>query len=192
MVENPVKQAVNVEGANGTLPRLAESIKEWFPELEGRSLAVTEIEVTKENIPTLPICLVGLVGEKGNPVKGSRRTEPEDTVVVQFWMHPERYKAANGETPFWGYYDYEQLRNRLLTGLLDWKSPWGEFLYYDTLDIEADALAVVISFHFKHKFVFCPPARAADAKISIGFSICYTPANFCPEDQTTEESDPCQ
>lgn len=141
---------------NGTLPALAEKLKEWFPDLKGRALPVVEIEITKENIPTLPVCWVALLREEGGGSNSSSKIEPEEHILVEFWFEPARYKDRNGgETPFWSYYDYDGLRTYLLTKLRDWRTPWRSKLRYLAMDIEATQLAVIISFQFKHAFTLC-------------------------------------
>src|SRR5262245_8839046 len=107
------------------LPALAEAVAQWFPELGGRALAVSEVTITKENVPTLPLAMVGYAHGiiTGNPPQRSSKTEYnfQDWFVIEFWLEPARYKKANGsETPFWSYYPYEAIRDTLLTNLSRW------------------------------------------------------------------------
>jgi hypothetical protein len=135
---------------------LARAVTEWFPELNGRALPVSEALITKENVPTLPLAMIGLEREVGNHSANSDTIKPQELFIVQFWFQPERYKTANGgETPFWAFYDYEWIRDRFLSNLILWKSPLGEKVKYRGLDIESSALAIVITFSLSHTFSFC-------------------------------------
>lgn len=140
------------------LPALAESITQWFPELGGRALAVSEATITKENVPTLPLCMIAFVRSVSDqPVNVQRSTiTMSDTFVVEFWMKPERYKRANGtESPFWSYYDYEAIRNTLLSNMVEWVGPHRERCVFRSLTIEADPLAVVLTFQFLATYQWC-------------------------------------
>jgi hypothetical protein len=133
------------------LPALAAAIAEWFPELNGRAMAVSESAVTKENVPTLPLVVVAFNRSLGDQNLNSRQSqfEIEDYFVVEFWLKPERYQRANGtESPFWGYYNYEAIRDKLLTHMATWEAPRNARIAYRTMNMEADPLAVTITFGF--------------------------------------------
>jgi hypothetical protein len=136
---------------------MAKAIVSWFPELEGRALPVSEESVTKENIPTLPVCTVALFRETGNNTVASQDLKPEEEFFVSFWFKPVRYQRADGsDTPFWAYYDYDTLRDRFVSHLQDWVSPRGEKIQYMELTVQSDHLAVIVTFRLRHKFNFCP------------------------------------
>jgi hypothetical protein len=104
------------------LPQLADAIAEWFPELGGRALAVSEVTITKQNVPTLPLAMVAFARGTGDQSTTSHQPifNMEDAFVVEFWLEPARYKnRSGGETPFWSYYDYEAIRDTLLQNLAD-------------------------------------------------------------------------
>lgn len=139
------------------LPALAAQISIWFPELEGRAIAVSEESVTKENMPTLPVCTVALLRETGNDNVATDDIQPEEEFFVSFWFKPVRYTRADGsDTPFWAYYDYETLRDRFLTQLKNWRSPRNEPIKYMELTVQSDHFAVIVTFRLRHKFIFCP------------------------------------
>src|SRR5262245_60340890 len=99
------------------LPSLAKDIATWFPELEGRSIAVSDAKISRQNMPTLPLVMVSfaheLVGATATAsVNLSQRGEFEviDEFVVEFWLKPSRIVKDNSvETPFWSFYDYEAI-----------------------------------------------------------------------------------
>lgn len=143
------------------LPTLAKNVAKWFPELEGRALAVSESDITKDNIPTLPLCMVALVSEKSESNWQTRR-DPEITedFLIEFWFEPERYKNSEGGiTPFWAYYNYERIRDTLIEESLRWETPKGGRIEYQSMTIEAEDFAVVLSFRFDHEFKWCPPVK---------------------------------
>lgn len=186
-----------------TLPAVATAIRGWFPELKGRAFAVSDSQITKENLPTLPLCQVALLRETGNHSVRSKSMEPDDSFVIEFWFTPERIKdSKDRETPFWAFYDYTKLRNKLMGHLMDWVSPEQAKVQYDYLDIEATSFAVVITFYMRHQFTWCEPEIVEDAcdpqlpqdgqPARITYAL-HPPASvFCgPAVPETEEENPC-
>lgn len=146
--------------ALSTIPALAEAIKTWFPELDGRVLPVSEAEVTVENMPTLPLVMIALqkltfggsMGRSNNPLKMN------EDILIQFWLKPERYRLANGaQSPFWSYYDYDAILDKLVIGIEAWTSPRNIRLSLEALDIETDEFAVVITVRVTHATLWCRP-----------------------------------
>jgi hypothetical protein len=178
------------------LPALAEAIAEWFPELGGRSLAVSEVTVNKENIPTLPLAMVAYVRGTGEQSTSSNQSifNMEDAFVVEFWLEPARYKRANGsETPFWSYYDYETIRDTLLENMARWDAPHGERPAYRGLNIEADQLAVTLTFAFVAAMRWCasPASKKPESIVSgVKFNLC-TDQSVCVPDCFEEPEDEC-
>ena len=184
--------------SKATLPALARAIAEWFPELGGRSIPVSEARITRDNIPTLPLVMVSLFRELGYHTVATRRLEPEEQVVVEFWFKPLRYVDPNNgaETPFWAFYDYDTVRDRLVAELKHWHTPRGERLEYFSLDIDSDQFATVLTFQLRHKFVFCDPVYPL-SMTDEGFIIKDSTIEVCwkmPADDCDpcEEPDPCQ
>jgi hypothetical protein len=173
------------------LPALAEAISEWFPELGGRSFAVSDATISKENVPTLPLVMTAFTRSRADPPAKSNydQFEIEDAFIVEFWLEPARYKRANGtETPFWSYYNYENVRDTLLANLIRWESPGGERVAYRTMMIEADALAVTITFGFVATFRWCS-AIPVDQGQPFTLKVGLKPDTSCC---IPEEPDPCQ
>lgn len=181
------------------LPALAEQIALWFPELKGRALAVSEVEITKDNVPTLPLAMVAFIRSTADPPSNSSHEvfEVVDTFIVDFWLEPERYKKANGsETPFWSYYDYEAIRDTLLGNMVRWDAPGGERIAFRGLTIEAEPLAVTLTFTFAATFRWCPPKpKDFGDPFTIGFRLC-TPSECCVpecfEEKEDELCNPCR
>lgn len=189
------------------LPDLAAAIAKEFPELKGRSLAVAECDIsaTRENLPTLPLCMIGLIREQGNGSVQTRTYNPDEQFLVQFWFKPERYKLANGaDSPFWSFYDYDTLRDRFVTFLESYVSPRSRRVRYVTLEIDVDPYAIVISLTCAHQFEFCPldeqypectPEEMKDGRPidSLTFSIEPLAVPYCgPLVPEPEEVDPCK
>lgn len=182
----------DVTPPEGLLPALARSIGQAFPELKGRSIAVSEIDpFLKTNMPTLPIAIVALIRELGNQSsKGGGRITLEDDVLIQFAFKPVKYKSQSGnDSPFYAYYDYETIRDRVLAVTHYWRSPRNVGLQYRGLDVESDEFATWIALRFSTSEVWCPPPQDAPpaanvvARLIAPKSVCYEP---CPE-----EPDPC-
>lgn len=145
-----------------TIPALVEAIKTWFPEMEGRVVAVSEAEVTPENMPALPLAMVALQKITGTQnARSNARPMLTEDILVQFWLKPERERLAKGSlAPFWTYYDYDAILDRLLLGTTIWVGPRGTGLGFNSMDIEADEFAVTITFRLTHETRWCPPDEA--------------------------------
>lgn len=163
------------------LPALADKIGEWFPQLGGRSFAVSDASITKENVPTLPLVMVALlkgVGDQGTKGRNNR-FEMTDQFIVEFWLEPARIKRTNGtETPFWSYYSYEKIRNTLLSNILRWVPPGCEVISYRSLTVHADSLAVTLTFGFLATSQWGPdPVPEDDGyPFKIDFCLCAPPS----------------
>lgn len=159
-----------------TLQELASSVAEWFPELNGRALAVSEAEVTKENVPTLPLAMVSLGALKAEHAEKTARLEIEERIFVQFWLKPERYPLADGgQSPFWAFYNYETIQDRLFAKIIDWRSKRQGRLRYVAMDIEADQYAVLLTFAFDHCFIWCEPEGDAEEPTAPVFGVTISP-----------------
>ena len=107
---------------------LAALVAEAFPELGGRSIAVSEVDPfnNKTSVPTLPIAFSALVGEQAVQPENGGRTKLSSDVLLQFVFKPVKYTREDGAaTPFFAFYDYEAIRDRLLTALNGWRTPAG-------------------------------------------------------------------
>lgn len=139
------------------LPDLAAKIAVWFPELNGRSLAVSEIAITRENMPTLPICILGIVrGDLTHVWQNSNgQLKIADDFVAEFMLETVRHKRLNGsETPFWAFYDYEALRNKFFKHLVRYEGPSGERIEAISMEVESDQYATTISFRLKSHIIW--------------------------------------
>jgi len=172
------------------LPAFAEQVALWFPELGGRAFAVSDAEITKENVPTLPLVMVAFIRSLAAPPSRSSYDQFEiaDEFVVEFWLEPSRYKRANGtETPFWSYYPYEAIRDTLLENTIRWETPGGERIAYRGMAIEADSLSVTLTFSFTATFRWCAPPKDFGDPFKVYQNICIDTTVCIPE-----EVDPCR
>jgi hypothetical protein len=180
------------------LPALAEQIALWFPELSGRALPVSEVTITKENVPTLPLVMVAFTNSMAEPPSRTQATvfDMVDTFIVEFWLQPERYKKANGaETPFWSFYPYEDIRDTLLANIAHWESPNGERISFRRLQLGADPFAVTLTFTFVAMFRWCAPIPSHGEPFTLNYSLC-TPSPYDPGcdpcEPICEPVDPCE
>ncbi|TAI61582.1 hypothetical protein CWO89_34330 [Bradyrhizobium sp. Leo170] len=177
------------------LPAVANAISEWFPMLRGRSIAVADATITRENVPTLPLVAVVFISSTGNQLLRtySERFEIVDAFAVQFWMKPERYTDSNGnETPFWSYYPYEYIRDKLLSNLVRWPAANGrpEHIAYRGMNVQADAMAVTLTFHFAATFTWCADVNETGEPFTIDWRLC-TPKACVVDECVEEEVDEC-
>ncbi|MEY9235400.1 hypothetical protein ABIF78_007723 [Bradyrhizobium japonicum] len=177
------------------LPALADALKEWFPDVGPRASAVSEISISKENIPTLPLILVAFIKSESEQARESYSEEfrMTDTFTVELWMPPNRIKRPdNSETPFWSYYPYEEIRDIMISNTTRWIGPGGKRASFRSLTIEADQFAVVMSFIFTTTFRWCASYNESGDPFSIGFNLCTPKACIPDPDCFGEEAlDPC-
>jgi hypothetical protein len=188
-----VDQRVKTPIETRFLPRLAEAVGEWVPEVKGRSFAVADSAITKENVPRLPLCMLAFDRSTADPPIYNQASEFEivDLFRIEFWMPPIRItKMDDSVTPFWTYYDYEDLRDTLLTNIVQWNNETCELIAYRGMTIVADALAVTLTFSFT-------ATQNWKAKVNhfgevmprISINICTPKA--CVVDDECEEVNPC-
>lgn len=180
----------------------ARLIGESFPQLGGRSIAVSEVDAfkAKTNLPSLPIAYSALLAETSDQAaNGSGVFNIKQTILLQFMFEPERYKTAEGgESPFFAFYDYEAIRNQLLSATVKWRTPRGASLAYRSLDVESDEMAVYITFKFETTERYqwgddCYNPKIAEAPRPITFTVsanmCYALSNCSDAEEVVK--DPC-
>src|SRR4029079_15850850 len=99
----------------------------------------------------LPLAVTAFVRSVGEQSQQTRPSQYEivDHFIVEFWLPSETYQRAHGsEAPFWRYYNYEAIRDKLLTHMATWEAPRSARIAYRALDTEADPLAVTLTFGF--------------------------------------------
>lgn len=134
---------------------IAEKISEWFPELGGRSVAVMDAEITKNNVPTLPICMVSPIRESAILNGNGATVQIVPEIIIEFWMTPQKLKRDDGtESAYWASYDYEDLRNRLVYHLGSGEIE-GVITNYLGLTFETTSLAQILAFRFSFRQGFC-------------------------------------
>lgn len=152
------------DAPSALIPALAAACAKWFPEMDGRFIAVSEIEPfdNASDVPTLPIGFVALVSETGTQGNTGGLINISDDVMVHFAFTPVKYKNAEGlDTPFFAYYDYEPIRDKLLSYTQAWRSPRNMGLQYRGMAVEATPLAVYITFRFTVAGKWCQPDEFA-------------------------------
>ena len=148
--------------------QIAARVSELFPELNGRSIAVSEIEPFKDKreVPTLPIAVVALVNGTGvQDDHGGGRVTMTDSFVIEFIVHSERYKTDGKVLPFYSFYNYEKVRNRLLSGLRSWTNDCNIGVSYKGIGVESDQFAVYITITVSMTFDWCDPEPQYPAMI---------------------------
>lgn len=161
--------------------QVAERLKDWLPELEGRSIAVSEIEPIKspEELPALPLAAVAMVGQT---YEGPEPSQITTRFAIEIMLKPVRYKDKDGcDTPFWAYYDSDSIRDRIFVGMQ-------EFAGTNPVSMEVDAtrLAVFLSFEFDRQSKWdgdCPQFDECGKEINplpAGASISFRTLPFDP------------
>lgn len=185
-----------------TLPALAAAIAEWFPEFNGRALAVSEIdEITKQNLPTLPLAVVALIRETSkHAYQSNGRIEMIEEFIIEMNFDPNKYQLEDGsESPFWSYYNYDYWRDKLLYHIVTerWETPRNGLIEYVEMTQETDPFSVSLVFKFKHHYRYCPPEEepecgAIETPLRLTSKISAFMPSQCEESEHCEkEADPC-
>lgn len=172
------------------IPALAKAVADAFPELGGRCLPVTEVQQfnADSNVPTLPIAIVALGGERGSGGNNSVINIGSE-VIIEFILKPTKYQKGNKDTPFFAYYDYEPTRNGLLALMQSWRSPGCGGAAYQSMNIESDEFAVYLSFTFVVTEQWSGPEQSPDGTVVI---VATLPLPIIlPCEPVEEPADPC-
>jgi hypothetical protein len=156
-----------------TVESLAEAVAEWFPELNGRSIAVSEVAPFREaaHVPTLPVCATAMLNGAGVQAKTGGKLELSDTLVTLFAFEPVKYKnAEQQDTPFYAFYDYEPIRDTMIEKLRSWRTPRNGQLRYLSIDVDANEFAVYIAITLGLYEEWCPP-KVKGQSFTIGTSL---------------------
>lgn len=162
-----------------TLPEFGKLIvSPAFPELEGRAIPVTGVDDDKGGTDATkkPFVLIGLrKGDTSGPAEIGRNStiNLRDDFIVEFNLEKTRYKnGKGGETPFFSYYDYESVRDRLFNAMADFSGEHGITFEFVELDISTEGDTVYIEFRFRQNYEWCDKVRESDTVIEAGsFSI---------------------
>lgn len=137
----------------------AEYLNPYFPELGGRILPVSEAEVTKTNVPTMPLCMLALtVAPFDHNPKGNGDIDITEDFIVEFWFATNKIKRTDqSESPFWAFYNYVPLRDKFIACTRRYKSPDDYKIKIVSMDISSSDLAVMVTFRCQHEFCWCEP-----------------------------------
>jgi len=165
------------------LENMASEINRLFPEMEGRCLAVSEVEITKENMPTLPLVMVALVREtsENSGVNTNTQIIINEEFCVDFILKPIKLKRMDGsDSPYWAYYSYTSIRDRLLSNVLS-KTFDNRTIKYRHMNVESDNFSVTLSFRLIASHRWCPDPEydPSDGKPAIVLGRVIPPAIDC-------------
>jgi hypothetical protein len=157
---------------NQTLPGLAAALRVWFPMLEGRAIEVADVEEvwSKEQLPKLPVCIVGLVSLSAEaPNHTNAPIDITEHIDVVFHLTPSKIRSIerSTETPFWSYYNYPGLMNRLIAHLQNYKSEIGGRVVFKSLTQTCDAYCVTLSMRVEHNYLWCLDAAEPELQAEI-------------------------
>lgn len=139
-----------------TLPALAAAMREELADITVRIIPVSDMQIDKDNLPSLPICFLAMT--KTVPAKDRntpRKPALEEHFVIEFWFPPERYNSDGKELPIWAFYDYDTLQERVLTVTSNWISPRNSQVIWKSTTVDANQYAVATTFSFTHSFFHC-------------------------------------
>ncbi len=173
---------------------IAHLIRKSFPELEERAFAISEVQLTKENMPNLPLACVVLNGIKAVNQSNDVNTpvDIEEMLCAEFWTRSKNYaKADGGVSPFYAFQDYRQIMDRLFNALTGYFTPQRKPVRFISMDLMADEYCHTISFKFSVIWRWCAEEDDTCNPIKVKFKISpqelvqapggslYQPPNSC-------------
>lgn len=200
------------------LKQLEADVREWFPFLGGRALAVSEMDpFTDSNKPTLPLALIGSVRITGQQPQNSAKITLVEDFAITFVLESKRYiRQDKSESPFYALefiagegddrrlLTYEAILDELLVHMRRWRTPMGQSVSFRQMDIEADEFAVYLMFTFRADGLWCPDSEIEERCMAqqygeidpVPISIKSTlllPREFecCPDEPEAECKSPC-
>lgn len=141
-----------------TIFELAEELKKVFPDMTGtRFIPVSEIEVNRSNVPTMPLGLVALKEvDITMPLGSNKAPEITENLIIEMWFESNKLVRTNKtETNFWAAYDYDPLLQKFIDWCMDFKTTKGGRIRPSKMDIDSSEVALMISFTVKHTYEFC-------------------------------------
>lgn len=182
-------QVVEWDCDSETLPAVAERMRETITDLHKRAIPVTEAQVTKDNVPTLPIGVVAPLRQTFAK-KGNYTYTIQEDFVIEIWLEPAREKTKDGgESPFWSYYAYNKFRNKMMVAFANWRTPQNGGLEFLSMDVESNFLATVLTFRLRATYDVCFDDGEDEPPANITFQLCQPVAACLPEPE--QEKDPC-
>jgi hypothetical protein len=163
-----------IPNLKSTIIALAEELREVLPELNGRIIPVSEMEVNRSNVPTLPIGMVALADiVPRHSEKTNRPPTMVEQIIVEFWFKSIKVTSSDRtkESPFWEFYDYEVILYKVTNFILQWTTPKGFKLKFTRMDLESTELAIHLSFTFFHEYEFCIAENEDEEPVRIVSSI---------------------
>lgn len=141
------------------LPFIANKISEWFTDLEGRSIAIMDDDITEDakgiKLPLAMVSLNGVTPVSPVDIRQNDKVALTEEIVLEFWFNPDRYKNKDGgQSPFWSYRDYQGILIELISNFNadeDFECFEIEFV---SLNNGATAAAVMFEFRFRFSRVW--------------------------------------
>lgn len=136
---------------------LASLIAAAFPNLNGRAVAVSEVNmasVSKDTLPRLPVCWVAHLSEVTDATeKNVHEFALTEEIMAMFWLEPTKYRNEQGaETPFYAFYDYTVYRNQMLAIIRQFNESQDQsIMFYHQMDVDVSEYAVMICFRLKNQ-----------------------------------------
>lgn len=149
-------------------------IREAFPELNKRAFAISEVAITKENMPNLPLACVALLNIRGVNQSNNVKTplDLEETICVEFWIASKTYmKDDGGISPFYAFQDYKPYMDRLFNALTGFFTPQKKAVKFISFDMTADEYCLTLCFKLSVEWRWCPEPDHFYHPVKISFRL---------------------
>lgn len=147
-----------------SIDNILQTLRDSFPEFEGRVVACSGDVITKDILPRLPLIAVQLTGISADSVDYKRgvnnRLGLRDEYQIELWLEPRRIKQKSGlESPFWSYQDAFSPLMRVMTALYKLES--GQFEFVETQILPAP-YALIFSYKIRQHYLITPAECAEE------------------------------
>ena len=141
-----------------TIFEMAEELKKVYPEaVKTRFIPVSEIEVNRSNVPTMPLGIVALKDiDIVMPLGSNKSPEITENIIVEIWFKSQKLQRTDKtETQFWAAYDYDDVMQKFIDWCMDFKTSKNGRIRATKMEIDSSEVALMISFTVKHTYEFC-------------------------------------
>jgi hypothetical protein len=182
------EQALNTK-SKSTVLAICNGLLVAFPEYKNRVVAVSEVEVKEDNIPSEPIIFVATTNVvfTGGGVRSNSEMFATERLIVEFWDKTAQVKNRHGkDTPFWAFYDYDDILVRMGIFSNEFRSPRGNRVSLQQMDIDSSKAALMLAFSLEHTFKVCRDPEEGTEMV-IGGRACPEDERPCKEEDNAKD-----
>lgn len=175
--------------SKSTVLALCNGLITAFPEYNNRVVAVSEVDIMEDNIPSEPIIFVATTNVvfSGGGVRTNAEMFATERLIIEFWNKTAQVKDRNKkDTPFWAFFDYDDILVRMGIFSNEFRSPRGNRVSLQQMDIDSSKAALMLAFSLEHTFKICRDPEEG-TEMEIGGRACPEEKRPCEEEDNAKD-----